>query len=372
SNNAKDLNQWSSKDYTAYILNSFQGGINIKYPFSHYRACRLSHDNIIKKVAVVISHQEVRRENIRRDRSPVEDLKKQDIRERKRIICLEDIKNSRMLSILKGVVEKKAQMAVQPGQGETDFFSLTCIPARIEKDRLLLATKIDKDCLISDQETLNLKCRFAFDGAKDKVRYYRFETQLIATRNLGKNILGLEIILPEEYHISERQAARYRPKPGEIEGLTVWLYTDKPYGQIIARQDPFAVYPSGNEQLRILNLSSSGVRLCISNAVLKNQNHTCEINQQYIMKFFLSPDTQTGDAKGSSPENQPNNEVYLDSVVRNISTEPDENGQTTIGLQFVQEALPAAGGKLTWSEIQTSGSWHIGNWIFSRNIQSRK
>lgn len=375
SSKSKDIEQWSSKNFINYVLDSFQDGINLKYPFSHYRACKLPFDDTAKKIAVVLWHQAVRRENLRREQSPITKSKKQAAKEKKEIIRIEDINNSRMLSLLRGVVEEKTQLAVQPGKGETRFFSLTCIPVRIEEDRLVLAMKKDKWPFAAEHDHLNLTCRFAFAGAKEKIRYYRFQSQLINTRNLGKNILGLEIILPKDYHISERQAFRYSPKPGEIEGLLAWIYSDCSPDLVISKQEPFAAYPSANENLKIVNVSSGGARLSIKNSLLRSRNLSCALNNQYVLKFLLSQDSHTKDLKGqlgSSQESLANNEIYINSAARNINVEPDQNGHTSLGLQFIQEASPTAGGKLTWSDIQTTGSWHIGNWIFSRNVQTKK
>ncbi|WP_045211340.1 hypothetical protein [Desulfonatronovibrio magnus] len=369
-----NTSKWGTKDFFGYLVNSFQEGINFRYPCSHFRFRKLGLDAVSKKIAIMLWLKKIRAEAIRREKSPSDDLKTDNEVKMLNFVCLDEIKSSRMVNMLRELVKKKFKVIIQPGEGADDFFSITCIPARVRHDRLVLAMNSKyEDNLPQTQKHYSLKCRFSFAGGKEKLRYYCFDTRMICTQELGRNITGLEVILPVDYSVSERQAPRYEMSSDDVKDVALWYFSTYSETPDISRAKPFIHYLEHYGLFNIMNISSGGIRISFARDLLNSLQKSFVLNEYYVIKLLLHQEDQLTEVARELRRNEEkpvNNEVYA-SLMKNVADSGKEQDPVHVGFQFIQEAHPGTGGRLNWIDIRDKGSWHVGNWLFSRSSHTR-
>ena len=350
-----DWTNYSYKDYCYKILEGFQSGIKSDYVSSHFRLSTLKDQDTMQKISFVFWKNTFLKEKIKHECCPIQSAQNKKIHKYKSI-TKDKINDRRLLKIIEHLFSKKINISVYSFKSNDPYINLECTPLKMENDGFLIFYN-NKDLEFKmDSIPFSVKCRFhVFDDSLNK-RYYVFETELMHVFPADDhNILKLNY--PVEYNLSDRRLDRYIPVPSDIYTLSIWeANNDQPEMTI---QKPPLCRNFKQDSMKILNISSGGIRLSFKTHHLEKIEHEFALQQAYIFKITLSYHDKPAD-------------IYLTAVVRNLNWFHEPEPEIEVGFQFIQEAFFSSNKKISWSDITKKGSWHIGSWIFGNNMEKCK
>lgn len=196
--------------------------------------------------------------------------------------------------------------------------------------------------------------------------FYTFSTRIKGIRKVSKDVTLLSLPVPDHVELSQKRLSlRIEPPLQYTLGLALWpdplsrdgkrLTHIKDWGRppLLASRD------MTDRPVRIMNISSGGMRLELPHETVKQSGLKFEIGERYVVM------AQLFDPEASK-------KVTLWSMVRVQNRyEEFDTKRLEAGVQFVERGrlLKEGGGEIVWRTVDENGIPAVGNWVARRHLQ---
>ncbi|NJB66739.1 c-di-GMP-binding flagellar brake protein YcgR [Desulfobaculum xiamenense] len=207
--------------------------------------------------------------------------------------------------------------------------------------------------------------RVTTPGRKDHANFYTFTSRIKGIRKISQDVTHIAVPVPEHIELSQKRLSlRIEPPLQFSLGLALWpekLRRDgspEPLLRKWGRPPVFYSRQMNDTPLRIVNVSSGGMRLELTPDSVKETGFGFEIGERYVlMAQFFDPDR---DAK-----------LNLWTMCRIQNRYEDfESRRLEIGVQFseIGQLVKDDGGKIIWKKVPADGIARLGNWVARRHL----
>jgi hypothetical protein len=250
-----------------------------------------------------------------------------------------------------------------PGEGD-QMAAIHGTPYQLRQSRVYMEIREHGVCLgdLKNREVIG------FMGVRrdGKLSFCRFSSSLIeaGVTKLGFRMAILE--LPRSMEVLSRSTLRIEPVQSQSVSAELWaakLLKSGQEGKFSEWGPADLVHSNEESQLRIMDMSASGMRLRLSPTVIR-QKMMHGLSFQKGRRFFLRMSLWDGDRSWSAP-------LILFSVIRSAAV-ADQGQAVDLGLQFIGMASQGGEEELLWSRLPADGVPLLTDWVFQRHLEQAR